>query len=203
MAVAVVQVSGIASASGPSGSPKFKEYQVCKGGPSKGADCLADVDFPGSACVIDWVSGPGTALNGTVTAVYDAQTRDWRNQLDTPYKAFHVIIELEAAGQTHMLAETYHNDAHASLQPKVLGWGDIPFEESDFISAGFCDGLLYGSPDVKMADALRAIAGLPPTKLPVVAKIKGDPQTFDHAASGDPIATAVRCKVKIRFFNEP
>jgi hypothetical protein len=198
-----VLAGGAASASGPSGSPKFEDYQICKGGSNKGVDCEADVDCPGSVCVIDWVEGPGTAFNAAVTAIYDEQTRDWRNQLDTPYKAFHVIIELKAAGQTHMLAETYHRDSDPSLQPEVLGWGGIPFDEFDFTSVNFCNGLLYGSPDEKMADALRAIAGLPATKLPVVAKVKGNPEIFDHDAGSDPIATAVRCKVKIRFFNEP
>jgi hypothetical protein len=188
-------------ASAPSPESRFQDFQICQGGENKGTDCMFDADCPGSKCVLDWVTGPGTKFKATVTVVFDQDVRDWRNQADLAFQALSVVMEVKAAGDKHMLAETYQ-DTDPTMQPEVLGWGGVPFDEGDFLGSGFCNGMLYATPDVVIADALRDLAGLPATKRPVISKVIGPAQIFPHDGA-DRLSTVVRCKVQIRFFNEP
>ncbi len=204
VACVAVLLATTAWGSGPSGGdPVFADYQVCKGGPNKAADCMFDVDCPNSKCVIDWVTGPGTRLRGTITATYDDQVRDWRDDIETDNQAVTVTLEVKANGAKHILAETYQEHDNPELQPEVLGWGGLPFFEDEWASSLGCGEFLYARPETKMGEALLAIAGLPSTKVPVVGWVKAKTETFDHSHSSDTLGTTVRCQVKIRFWNEP
>jgi hypothetical protein len=150
--------------------------------------------------VIDWVRGKGTTLGGALTAFYDDQVRDFRDGVDTDNQAIVVTLEVKANGAKHLLSEVYQEADDPDLQPEVLGWGGVPFAEDDWKSLD-CEDFLYARPEQRMAEALQSLAGLPPTKVAVVRSVKTKTESWDHA--NDSLGTALRCKVKIGFWNEP
>ncbi len=203
LALAIVMVlGGVAHASGPGFQPRYEDYQVCKKGPAAGLDCMSDSDCLDSECVIDWVKGRGTTLNGTLTVFYDDRVRDFKAGVDTSYQALNMMLEVRVKGQKHLFVETYMDATDPTKQPQVLGWNPVLNEEllSSFAS---CTSFLYTAAETKTADALRALAGLPATKTPVIGVVKEKTESFPHYAVGDDLGSAIRCKVKIRFFNEP
>lgn len=200
---ACVSLAATAIASGPSGTgTPFVDHRICKGGVNKDADCSMDADCPKSKCVLDFVKGPGTTLNTILTAFYDDQVRDFFWSVDTSNQAIVIQMELKAGGEKHFLAEVYQNYLDATSNPQVLGWGGIPYDEFDWTSVD-CEDFLNAQPDAKMGAQLNVIAGLPPTKKPVVVAAKKKTEKWNHSGGSDPFGTAIRCKLKIRFLNEP
>lgn len=193
--------SALASGPGGGGTP-YPDHRICKGGSSKGADCTVDVDCPGSKCVLDWVSGKGTTLNTTLTAFFDDEVRDFFWSVDTANQAIVIMMEFKANGERHLLAEAYQNHLDPTTQPQVLGWGGIPYDEFDWAGVD-CEDFLFARPDAKMGAAMNTLAGLPATKVPVVFSAKKKTAKWNHSSGSDPFGTAIRCKLKIRFLNEP
>ncbi len=199
LALALVTPAPASGPSGGSGVP-FPNNRVCKGGPNNGGDCMADVDCPNSKCVLDWMTGKGTTMNGTITAFFDDEVRDFFGSVDTNNQAIVIMLEVKAGGEKHMLSEVYQKHTDPTLEPQVLGWGGTPFYEDDWAGVD-CEDFLYAQPDAKMKAELLVLAGLPQTKIPVVSAAKKKTQKWDR--SNDHFGTTLRCKLKFRFLNEP
>lgn len=195
----VLLLPALALASGPDPTPRYIDHQVCKGGSDDGADCFFDSDCSKNKCVIDWVKGKGTTLAGEMTIAYDQEVRDhWTGNL-TGYKAISVILDLKGNGQKRLFTETYMKEGFPTDNPQIPGWGGN-ISEALLAGQSTCDDFLYLRPESTLADQLTAMSNLPATKVPAIFLAKKT-ETWDESATT--LGSALRCKVKIRFFNEP
>lgn len=191
---------GLAVASGPDPSVLTFGRKVCKGGADDGVSCNDDADCSKNKCILNVVKGK--AINAVLTAFYDPDSRDWRDEADLTFKAMNVLVQFKYKGTAHVFAETYMQNSGASNAPKVgSDWGSADIIEDILKSPTFCDALLLAYPDAPLSDALNDAVGLPTTKRPYISKVKRG-WNYDHSAAGDKLGTTAICKVKFGFLHE-
>jgi hypothetical protein len=180
---------------------------ICKGGPDKGEPCTVQFingqvvtnDCPKGKCVIEFLSGPGTMFDATVTVIADDITPP-QPPLNTRAT---LIAEVKKNGETHILTEV------TQISVGTTAFGHPMGEEIGiFLPPAPTEGILTSlflleSPTSTLVQELRDLFDVMGTGTPVVVDVKPRPilQT-PHSGNGDPLGSAVRFKVKMRFVNQ-
>lgn len=219
LAVALGFAAGaaVASAAAPPGPQIPDAGFICKGGTSDGDPCgfaLACAD-PTSECVPDWVKGPGSTLTAMMTVMIDDTVSDWATDSavypkccapgnTSGRRATTVLLEVKRGGQTRVITQTYQNPDDG-MKARLFYPINYSIEEKDLINdqvacAPWLGGR-YRQPEKEIAEELLAIAGIAGVARPVIhqAAPRGFPEGIPHQAAGDPLGSAVRCRVVIKF----
>jgi hypothetical protein len=178
---------------------------ICNGGPDLGDPCTVQFmnghvvtnDCPQGQCVIEFLSGPGTLFDATVTVIADDITPP-QPPLNTRAT---LIAEVKKNGKTHLITEvtSVSIGAIAFGHPVGEGFGIFspPAPTEGYLTALF----LFESPTSTIAQELRDLFEV--TGTPVVVDVKPSPilQT-PHGGNGNSLGSAVRFKVKMQFVNQ-
>jgi hypothetical protein len=178
---------------------------ICKGGPDNGDPCTVQFingqvvtnDCPQGKCEIEFLSGPGTLFNATVTVIADDITPP-QPPLNTRVT---LIAEVKKNGKTHLITEVTQVSINAIAfgHPAGEGFGIFfpPAPTEGWLTSLF----LLESPIASITQELRDLFEV--TGTPVVVDVKPSPilQT-PHNGNGDPLGSAVRFKVKMQFVNQ-
>ena len=191
-------------AGAPAILPGEREEQlphVCKGGPDHGNACEVEFidgqivtnDCPKGKCLIDFLHGPGSTFNAKVTIVADDSLPPGENQ-ETRVT---VTVEVKKDGEVHILTDTAQTMVFAHAFGFPAGEFGILAPSAPSESSLTSLFLLAGAPQ-NIAQGLRDI--FEKTGVPVVVDVKPHPilQT-PHHESDDPLGSALRFKVKMRF----
>jgi hypothetical protein len=178
---------------------------ICSGGPDNGDPCTVQFmngqivtnDCPQGQCVIEFLSGPGTSFDATVTVVADDIVPP-QPPLNTRAT---LIAEVKKNGKTHILTEVTQVSIGASAfghpMGEEIGIFHPPAPTEGMLTALF----LLESPTSTLVQELRDLFGV--TGTPVVVDVKPRPivQT-PHGGNGNSLGSAVRFRVKMRFVNQ-
>jgi hypothetical protein len=177
---------------------------ICNGGPDHGDLCTVQFvghvvtnDCPQGQCVIEFLSGPGTTFNATVTVIAD----DIPSPPPPQNTRVTLIAEVKKGGKTHILTETVQVSIQAIAFGHPVGEGFGIFSPPAPTEGYLTSLFLLESPISTLAQELRDLFEV--TGTPVVVDVKPSPilQT-PHNGNGDPLGSAVRFKVTMRFVNQ-
>ncbi|MGH7787693.1 MAG: hypothetical protein ACRERC_12545 [Candidatus Binatia bacterium] len=193
--------AGMAWAGAPQPDQRQGDFEhICQGGPNKGLACTVPtqgVDCPKGACIAKTLS---PTIKGVLTLVAHDGVTDWLNGGATN-QALTVMLEVKAPDRTrHILAATYQDLAVPTDPPTAPGNViSIPMDELALKSlATALNGLLFVQPESTLSAELQTLFSS--TGTPVVIAVDDKrAQSADH--TGDGLATVLRFKVKIQFFD--
>lgn len=193
--------AGVARAGAPQPDVRQGDFEhVCKGGPNKTLACTVptqDVDCPKSECIAKTLS---PAIKGVLTIIAHDGVTDWLNGGATN-EALTVLLEVKAPDKTrHLLAATYQDLAVPTDPPTAPGnVVSIGMDEQALKSlATALNGLLFVQPESTLSEELQTLFAS--TGTPVIVAVDDKrAQSADH--TGDGLATVLRFKVKIQFFD--
>lgn len=178
---------------------------ICKNGPDDGDPCTVQFingqivtnDCPQGQCVIEFLSGPGTLFDATVTVIADDITPPQPPQ----NTRVTLIAEVKKGGKIHILTDTVQVSIQAIAFGHPAGEGIGIFLPPAPTEGWLTTLFLFESPTSTIAQELRDLFEV--TGTPVVVDVKPSPilQT-PHNGNGDSLGSAVRFKVKMQFVSE-
>lgn len=192
---------GRANAGAPQPDQRQGDFaHVCAGGANKGDACTVptqDTDCPKSECVLQALS---KTIKGTLTMIAHDEVTDWSTNA-AANRAFTVMLEVKGPdGTKHLLAATYQ-DLDTPTEPPTAPDNVVAIGMDELALTNLAkavNGLLFVHPESAASQQLQTIFNSDGTPA-LVAVYDRKVDFADH--NGDALATVLRFKVKIQFFD--
>jgi hypothetical protein len=193
--------AGAARAGAPQPDRRESDFvHVCKGGPHANQICTVETqaaDCPMGECIAKALTNP---IKGTLTIIAHDSVTDWLNG-GAANRALTVMLEVRAPdGSTQLLAATYQNLA-APTNPPEAPSSIVAIQMDEFAVrtlSSAVGGLVFVQPESTLREQLQTLFGSTGTPV-IVAATDRRVVSADH--TGDGLATVLRFKVKVQFFD--